>query len=362
MPTRSPSGHQRPPSLRDVAELAGVSIKTVSNVVNDYPHVRDSTREKVREAILQVGYRPQVAAQHLRTGASKMITLAVPSLTFSYFSHLAQEFIDEAQRRGQTVVLHSTSGGAEAERNVLEGFNRVLGDGVIFNPLMLEEEQFARMERTSQPTVFIGEHLPEQLPQGSDYVRIDNVGASFEATSHLIETGRRHLAFIGAIDTALGLQPHSSGSMRRDGFLSALAEHGLEPGSAQIQAVDDWHRQDGFDGANTLLDRAPEVDGIVCGNDDLAIGVLAALRLRGIRAPEDVAVIGYDDNSDAPFSSPPLSTISPDKATLASTALDLLTERIRGHDGPPRTVDTPYSLVVRESTAPRTVPEKEPTR
>lgn len=346
MPTRSPSGHQRPPSLRDVAELAGVSIKTVSNVVNDYPHVRDSTREKVREAILQVGYRPQVAAQHLRTGASKMITLAVPSLTFSYFSHLAQEFIDEAQRRGQTVVLHSTSGGAEAERNVLEGFNRVLGDGVIFNPLMLEEEQFARMERTSQPTVFIGEHLPEQLPQGSDYVRIDNVGASFEATSHLIETGRRRLAFIGAIDTALGLQPHSSGSMRRDGFLSALAENGLETGNAQIQAVDDWHRPDGFAGANALLDRAPEVDGIVCGNDDLAIGVLAALRRRGRRVPEDVAVIGYDDNSDAPFASPPLSTISPDKATLASTALDLLDERIRGHDGPPRTVDTPYSLVV----------------
>ena len=75
-------------------------------MVNDYPHVRDSTREKVREAILQVGYRPQVAARQLRTGASKMITLAVPSLSFSYFSDLAQHFIDEAQDRGQTVVLH----------------------------------------------------------------------------------------------------------------------------------------------------------------------------------------------------------------------------------------------------------------
>ena len=78
--------------------------------------------------------------------------------------------------------------------------------------------------------------------------------------------------------------------------------------------------------------------------------------------PEDIAVIGYDDTPDAAFTTPTLSSISPDKATLASTALDLLTERIRGHDGPPRAVDTPYSLVVRESTAPRTVPEKEPTR
>ncbi|MGO1227110.1 LacI family DNA-binding transcriptional regulator [Brachybacterium sp.] len=367
MPSPSLSGRRRPPALRDVAELAGVSIKTVSNVVNDYPHVRDSTREKVREAILQVGYRPQVAAQQLRTGASKMITLAVPSLNFSYFSNLAQVFIDEAQRRGQTVVLHSTSGGREAERTVLEGFNRVLGDGVIFNPLMLGEEQFARMERTSQPTVFIGEHLPEQIPQGSDYVRIDNVGASRAATTHLLDTGRRRLGFIGVIDTDQGLQPHSSGSLRRDGFFAALAAHGMPDDSGSLQAVDAWHRPDGFEGAEELLKRHPEIDGLVCANDELAIGAIAKLRHLGLRVPEDVAVIGYDDTPDAPFANPSLSSISPDKHALATTALDLLIERIQGHDGSPRIVDSPYSLVVRESTAAQPAssapaPEKEHSR
>ncbi|WP_422115839.1 LacI family DNA-binding transcriptional regulator [Brachybacterium sp. UNK5269] len=349
-PTSSSPQRRRPPALRDVAELAGVSIKTVSNVVNDYPHVRAETREKVREAILQVGYRPQVAAQQLRTGASKVITLAVPSLRFSYFSDLSQHFIDEAQRRGQTVVLHSTSGGPEAERTVLEGFNRVLGDGVIFNPLMLEEKLFAQMTRTPQPTVFIGEHLPDTLPEGSDYVRIDNVAAAFDATAHLLSTGRRRIAFVGAIATAQGLQPHSSGSLRRDGFLAALQAHGLGAEDGMVQVVQDWHRPDGFAGAAELLARHPDVDGIVCGNDDLAIGVLAQLRRLGRRVPEDVAVIGYDDTPDAPFTSPPLTTISPDKEALAHSALDLLTERIQGHDGPPRVVETPYSLVVREST------------
>ena len=352
MPPHPSTGRQRPPALRDVAELAGVSIKTVSNVVNEYPHVRDSTREKVREAILQVGYRPQAAAQQLRTGASKMVTLAVPALTFSYFSDLAQEFIDEAQRRGQTVVLHSTSAGREAERTVLEGFNRLVGDGVIFNPLLIEEDVFARMERTTQPTVFIGEHLPEQLPQGSDYVRIDNVAAAFDATAHLLRTGRHRIAFLGAIATRHGLQPHSSGSLRRDGYVAALSEHGPGADAAIVQAVENWHRHDGFAGAQELMARHPEVDGIVCGNDELAIGVLAQLRRRSHRVPEDVAVIGYDDTPDAPFASPPLSTISPDKHTLAATALDLLTERIQGHDGPPRVRDTPYTLVVRESTTP----------
>ena len=359
MPPLPSSGRKRPPALRDVAELAGVSIKTVSNVVNDYPYVKDSTREKVREAILQVGYRPQAAAQQLRTGASKMITLAVPALTFSYFSDLAQQFIDEAQRRGQTVVLHSTSGGRDAERTVLEGFNRVVGDGVIFNPLLIEEEEFSRMERTSQPTVFIGEHLPEELPHGSDYVRIDNVAAAFDATTHLLESGRRRIAFLGAIATRHGLQPHSTGSLRRDGYVAALQKHGLQIDTDLVQEVDDWHRQDGFSGAAELMARHPELDGIVCGNDDLAIGVLAQLRRLGRRVPEEIAVIGYDDTPDAPFTSPPLTTISPDKHAIASTALDLLTERIQGHDGPPRIVDSPYSLVIRESTIPAPSPDLE---
>lgn len=354
MSTSVRTGTHRPPTLRDVAEIAGVSIKTVSNVVNDYPHVRTSTRERVREAIMQVGYRPQVAAQQLRTGASGMITLALPSLTFTYFSDLAQTFIDEAQLRGSTVLLHSTSAGREEELNVLGGFKRILGDGVIFNPLELEEEEFSRMERTAQPTVFIGEHLPEALPRGCDYVKIDNVGATAEATAHLLAGGRTRLAFLGEIPTPQGRQPHSSGTMRRHGFLSALTAHGLSPEDAVVQEVGDWHRADGVAGTDALLARLPDADGIVCGNDDLAIGVLSRLRELGRRVPEDVAVVGYDDTPDAPFTSPSLTSISPDKQTLARTALDLLAERVGGYDGDPRVREVPYELAVRQSSAPAT--------
>ncbi|WP_114855768.1 LacI family DNA-binding transcriptional regulator [Brachybacterium sp. YJGR34] len=350
MPPHPRSGPPRPPTLRDVAELAGVSIKTVSNVVNEFPHVKASTRERVREAILQVGYRPQVAAQQLRTGNSGLITLAVPSLDFSYFSNLSQAFIDEAQGRGRTIVLHTTSPGRDEELNVLSGFKRVLGDGVIFNPLRLEEAEFAKMERTSQPTVFIGEHLPDTLPAGCDYVKIDNEGAAFDATSHLLALGRRRLAFIGAILTPHGVQPHSSGMLRRDGFLRALAEHGVAPSPHAVQEVADWHRQDGVEGMNELLERFGEVDGIVCANDEVAIGALTQLHRHGRRVPEDVAVVGYDDTPESEYSIPALTTISPDKKVLAATALDLLAERIGGYDGPPRTVATPYDLVVRAST------------
>src|SRR5699024_2354584 len=154
-------------------------------------------------------------------------------------------------------------------------------------------------------------------PEGSDYARIDNRSASCDAPRHLLSTHRRHLAFLGVIVSRRGQQPHSSGTRRRDGFRAALRAAAPAAGDALVQAVEDWHREHGFAGAEALLERCPDLDGIVCANDDLAIGVLAALRRRGLRVPEDVAVIGYDDTSDAPFASPPLTTISPDKAALA---------------------------------------------
>ncbi|MBK0332629.1 MULTISPECIES: LacI family DNA-binding transcriptional regulator [Brachybacterium] len=350
MPPSTRRARRRPPTLRDVAEIADVSIKTVSNVVHDYPHVRESTRTRVQEAIAATGYRPQLAAQQLRTGASGIVTLAVPSLNFSYFSNLAQTFIDEAQGRGRTVVLHTTSAGRDEEIEVLRGFRRRLGDGVIFNPMQVGEDYLAQMEHVDQPTVFIGEHLSDaHLPPGSDYVRIDNTRATADATAHLLERGRRRLAFVGAMETT-DPAPHSSSGLRIEGFRQALWRHDLDPARAPIEEVADWHRADGREAAHRLLDAHPHLDGLVCGNDEIALGALAGLRDRGRTVPGDVAVVGYDDSPEALFAHPPLTTIRPDKQFLVKAALDMLIERINGYEGAPRTITAPHELVVRGST------------
>ena len=327
-------------------------MKTVSNVVHGYARVRPETRERVQAAIEQTGYRPQLAAQQLRTGASGIVTLALPSLSFSYFSDIAQHFIDQAQERGRTVVLHSTSAGREQEVEVLEGFKRRLGDGVIFNPLLLEEQYFRSKDEMPQPTMLIGEHIPDRdLPAGSDYVRVDNTRATADATDHLLETGRRSFAFVGDLPTDDPTRhPHGSAPLRIDGFRQALTRHGLNPDRAPLQRVDNWHRHDGRTAAHVLLDQHPDVDAIVCANDELALGVLAGLRERGRRVPQDVGVVGYDDSPESPYSFPPLTTVSPDKTFLARIALDMLIERIDGYDGPPRIVTAPHQLVARESS------------
>ncbi|WP_193106715.1 LacI family DNA-binding transcriptional regulator [Brachybacterium sp. FME24] len=349
-PTERPT-RKRAPTLRDVAEHAGVSFKTVSNVINDYEYVSDRTRTTVKQSIAELGYIPRNAARQLRTGASNIVTLSFPSLSFSYFSGLAQDFVDEATRQELTIVLRNNSTGREEEMKALTGFDQRLGDGFIVNPLLVGEQFIAELSEVRQPTVFIGEHVPAgSLPAGSDYVRIDNRLAFAELTDHLIASGRTRLAFVGALTESKASQPHGSMKLRLDGFRASLAAHGLSALDAPVVPVDTWHRTDGHQAVVRLVETHHDIDGIVCGNDDLALGVLAGLRDHGRRVPQDVAVVSYDDIPDAQFTHPPLTSIRPDTVQIARDSLHMLTERVRGFDGPPRTVTVPHRLIVRDSS------------
>src|SRR5699024_774308 len=165
---------------------------------------------------------------------------------FGYFSDIAQHFIDRARELDRTVLLHTTSGGREQELEVFEGFKRRLGDGVIFNPLLIEEEIFSRFEEFPQPTVLIGDHLPDgALPRTAVYVRIDSVRASADVTAHLLSAGRVGLAFVGALPHGPVPHPHGSAALRMEGFRLSLARHGIDPDSAPAPEVANWHRTDG---------------------------------------------------------------------------------------------------------------------
>src|SRR5690625_3017262 len=157
-------------------------------------------------------------------------------------------------------MLHSTAAGREEELSVLSGFTRVLGDGVVFNPLLIGEDVLARLGRTIQPTVFIGEHLEESdLPAGSDYVRTDNQRAAHEATSHLLGLGCRRPAYLGALELSEAQQEHSTSRLRLRGYHQALEEAGgIAPA---IQSVFGWNQESGRAGGRALMGQAQEVEG-----------------------------------------------------------------------------------------------------
>ncbi|KAB1918445.1 HTH-type transcriptional regulator AscG [Micromonospora noduli] len=328
--------------LKDVAERAGVSVKTVSNVVNGYVHVRPDTRARVEEAIAELNYRPNLSARHLRKGRTGVIALAVPELDIPYFAELARYVVTAAAAYGWTVLIDQTGGRREQERVVASGITDHLIDGLIFSPLALTAEDLAGLDGT--PMVLLGERV-EHGP--ADRVVIDNVTAAREITAHLIQLGHRRIAAIGSQRTDEG----ASARLRLAGYTDALRAAGLDYDETLVAPASAWHRADGAAAMRGLLTSGVRPDAVFCFNDTLALGALRALHEAGLRVPEDVAVVGFDDIEDGRFSIPTLSTVAPDKEKIAQLAVELLANRLDGdRTAPAKELSAPYRLELREST------------
>ena len=332
----------RRPSVKDVAQRAGVSWKTVSNVVNGRTNVRPATRERVEQAIQELGYRTSLAGRQLRSGRTHLLAVALPELTTPYFAGLAHEIIGQADQRGYTVLISETNGRAEAEGHVAHGFDTQFADGIILNPVALDSASVLEAHGPI-PLVLLGERV-----DGShvDHVIIDNEASGREATMHLIELGRRSIVFIGTDSQ----QQFGTGWLRMCGYQQGLREAGLPLNTANIVAVEEFTRDAGAKAVQHLVDRGTTFDGLVCASDLLAIGAMYALRCNGLAVPDDVAVIGWDDTPEGSYANPTLSTIALDAASIAKHAVDLVIRRIEEPGASPAEVVAGHALIEREST------------
>ena len=335
-------------NLRQVAEHAGVSVRTVSNVVSGFAMVAPDTRERVQRSLDELGYRPNAAARLLRGGRSGLIALVVPEIASPYFGELAGHLADDAERRGWTLLVQQTGGDAERERELLDGVRAQAVDGLVMSPWGLSPGQLRRRPGGA-PLVLLGEQDADGL---LDHVAIDNVAAARELTAHLIASGRSRIA-------AVGLQPHllnGTAARRLEGYRQALTAAGLPVDDALLRPVDRLHRADGAAAMRDLLDAGTAVDAVFCFSDQLALGALHAARERGLRVPADVALAGFDDIEDGRYADPSLTTVAPDKAAIAAAALDCLAGRL-GRDAAStgaaavRRVVAPHRLEIRRSTA-----------
>ena len=324
--------------LQDVAREAGVSIKTVSNVVNNRPVVRPATRKRVEAAIEALGYRPNATARQLRYGRSGFLALVVPQIDSPYFSTLANAFTQKALQRGWVTLLESTQGSREAELAVLAGQQSHLVDGIAFSPLSLSPAD-VRNRTDATPMVLLGER---GIPDGFPHVAVDSVAAASAVVSHLIRAGRSRIAAIG-VESVQG-----TASVRLAGYRSALATAGLPERPEYIVGVSEYTRSAGRDAMGELL-RLPEPpDAVFCFNDVLASGALRACAEAGVDVPTQVAIAGFDDIPEGEFSTPSLTTVRPDLDTLVEGMLDNLLGQVQGRDERP-TAPVGWELVVRES-------------
>ncbi|MCU1490956.1 MAG: LacI family transcriptional regulator [Acidimicrobiaceae bacterium] len=331
-------------TIYDVARHAGVSPRTVSNVVNDYPFVATETRRRVQASIDELGYRPNLMARNLRRGRTGMIALAVPELAVPYFSELSGAIMDEVAKRSYTVIIEQTDGDPDKERKLLQDRERShLFDGLIFSPLGLGAAELAETSGKT-PVVLLGERVNEGP---FDHVTIDNVAAARAAVEHLVALGARRIA-------AIGDQPYETGEtaqFRTQGYRQALAEAGIAEDPALVVPTASFHRDAGALAMRDLLALAEPPDAVFCYNDLLAVGAIRVLLQAGCRVPDDVAVIGFDDAEEGRYSTPTLSTMAPDKAEIAALAVEQLFRRLEGDTTEPVVLQAPFGLVVRESTA-----------
>lgn len=357
----------RPVTLRDVAAHAGVSPRTVSNVVNGFAHVSPTMRAKVQASIEALRYRPNLLARSLRQGRTGHILLLVPDLTVAYFAELAHEVVERAGELGTTVMIDETGGDAERERAMLDSAAESSWvDGVLLSSLGLGGTDLAGLDLTGRPkdTDLQGAELKGTDLQGIDkrmpivllgertagssldHVGIDNVAAAYDATNHLIASGRSRVVALGGNGGPLD----ATSALRLEGFTRAMTEAGLSPEGRHV-GTPDYSRASARAAVAELMDGSERPDALFCFSDDLAAGALRALYDRSVRVPDDVAVAGFDDAGVSAYLTPGLTSIRQDRSAIARGALEMLSERKAGRDLPPRDVAVSYQLVVRESTS-----------
>lgn len=334
-------------TIQDVAREAGVSAMTVSNVINGRPHVRPATKERVLAAMARLDYRVNVAARNLRKGRTGTIGLAVPEIDRPYYGRLAAAIIAAAARHGLRVAVEQTGAVRENELEALSLSRNRLYDGLILSTVGLGPADVDRL-RVDHPLVILGERI---FGGPVDHVAMPNEDGARAATRHLVERGCRRVALLcgpllGEVDVS---------ALRHTGYRRALAEAGLTADPALVRPVDRLTMAAGAREARRLAASGTDFDGLFCVTDTVAMGALRGLADAGVRVPEEVKVIGFDDVAESAYLVPSLSTVDPDHDLMATRAVALLAARI---DHPEQAPDqeefvSPFRVVARESTARR---------
>jgi LacI family repressor for deo operon, udp, cdd, tsx, nupC, and nupG len=332
------------PNIYEVARRAGVSASTVSRVLSRPNVVSPDTRRRVLETVEQMGYAPNSVARNLRTRRSNKILVTVPDISNPFFSLIIQGIEGAAQRAGYTVLLGNTQHDERHEERYARMLKRKEADGLIFLGHRLPSaaaELVDAMAPRCAPVVHGCEYSPAL---GVASVHIDNAAAAADAMEHLYQLGHRHIAVI----TGPLISPLSRD--RLQGATSRARVHGAE--DQMIVRNGDFSLESGASIAGCLLDHGDRPTAIFCFNDEMAIGVIAVAKRHGLRVPEDLSVVGFDDIRFARHIDPPLTTISQPMREIGEGTVRLLLEILSGDEIKPVSVTLPHQLTLRASTAP----------
>jgi len=330
-------------TIQDVARAAGVAASTVSRYLNGQLRVSPATEARVLEAVRKLGYVPNAQARNLARRRSGVIGFVVPELRNPYFGEIADFVVEAVEQHGLLVLLCSTRSQEARQSAYIDLLATGAIDGMLYLGSFRSNERLAAAIRGGLPVVVVYEPIAGLPPVHT--VVMDDYAGGYQATSYLVALGHRRIAFVSG--------PSELGSVqeRYRGYSDALRKGGLDP-DQQIRLSGHFTEQFGMSALPYLLAAAEPPTAAFVPSDYIALGVLSAAEANGIRVPQDLSIVGFDDIRFSQYVRPRLTTIRSPLDRLAETGVDLLFERLGDQDTPARTEVLPVELVVRESAAP----------
>jgi len=331
-------------NMKEIAKLAGVSLGTVSHVLNDSAPVREALRKRVLDAVNSIGYQPSQLARGLRRDKTRMIGMIIPDITNPFFPAVVRGAEDVAFAHGYRLILCNTDNDHAKEIAHLNELRTYLPSGLIvipsnFSDLTAQAESY----RKSGTAVVCVDRLPKKW--NGDTVTADNESGAYAATNYVLRQGHRRLAII------VGPQHLTNVQNRLAGFKRALRENKIHIGPEYIQESNFDH-QGGYAKTMLLLNMIPRPTVIFAGNDLIAFGAMLAFREARLRCPEDVSIIGFDSLDLAEMTSPPLSSVFQPGYQMGTTAARILIDRVEGDTGPAKHIVLETVLKIRGSVTP----------
>jgi len=332
------------PTIRDVAKLCNVSISTVSRVMNAPETVVESKRNRVLEAIRSLNYQPNAFARSLISKKSDTLGVLIPDIQNPYYGGVIRGMEDAAKQLGYSLLICNTDRDEKRVISYLDSFIQKHVDGLLFASDYVNDKYYKAMQTYGGPVILVSTESPEySLPS----IMVNEEQAAYDAVKHLIQYGHRNIGFLG-----FTLPDPISGQRRYNGFIRALREAGLEQRcSHQVEYATHWF-EEAYDATARLFDKHPHLTAVFACSDEFAMGAVSCLNDCGIKVPDQVSIIGFDNVRMSWMTIPRLSTIAQPMYQIGFRSVERLHAQIANGERSDLRELLPHQLIVRDSTAP----------
>mgnify|MGYP001309755037 CR=1 FL=1 len=328
-------------TIKDVSKDAGVSIKTVSRVINNEENVSESTKEKVLKSVTKLGFKPNKSAQSLRSKRSYMIALLYDNPNKSYLADVQRGILQACKRTGYNLVLQECNHEDESiSSSIIEFVNDFKIDGLIITPPLSDMDEF--LDDLDNENIEYSIIAPSTKKASSPYVSSNDYDASYEMTTKIIEYGHQKIGFVK------GHEMHSASSLRFNGFINAMDERSLDRNFDWI-IQGDFSFESGFQAGEKIFSSTDQPTAIFASNDSMAAGVMKSAQMKKILIPDELSIVGFDDSPTAEQVWPSLSTVKQPVNEMALHAAKLLIGEFDGLTEKTVSKEFKSEIIIRES-------------